>query len=92
MAVRLPVDTAVPVVTAPTLLLTEPVPPVKTAVKVVAVPEVTGLLAATKLVMTGAGTAVTVSVAALLLSVPVALVKTQRYWVPLLLTEVAAVV
>jgi hypothetical protein len=53
--------TAVPLVTAPTLLSTLPAPPEKTAVRVVELPAVIVLAAAVKLVITGMGTTVTVT-------------------------------
>ena len=52
---------AVPLVTVPTLLSTLPVPLLKTPVKVVEVPAVIVANAAEKLVITGAGTTVTVT-------------------------------
>ena len=54
---------ATAVVTAPMLWSTAPVPPVKTPVRVVAVPVVMGDFAAVKLVMTGVATTFTVTVA-----------------------------
>ena len=63
--------TAVPVVTAPTLLLTEPVP-TNTPVRVVDVPAGRVVFAAAKLVIDGAGT--TVTVAAAVTDAPVELV------------------
>ena len=53
--------TAVPLVTAPTLLLTLPVPPLNTAVKVVEPPTVIIAAAGVKLVIAGAATTVTVT-------------------------------
>ena len=53
--------TAVPLVIAPTLLLTLPVPPLKTAVKVVDPPAVIIAAAGVKLVIAGAATTVTVT-------------------------------
>ena len=53
-------DAAVPLVTAPTLLLTLPVPPLNTPVNVVEVPAVMGEAADVKLVMAGAATTVSV--------------------------------
>ena len=61
VAVVGPMVTAVPLITAPTLVSTEPVPPVNTAVSVVEVPSVIVVFAATKLVITGAATTVTVT-------------------------------
>jgi hypothetical protein len=63
--------TAVPLVTAPTLWSTLPVPLEKTAVRVVEAPAVMVLLAAAKLVMEGAAATVTVTSA---VAVPVELV------------------
>jgi hypothetical protein len=53
--------TAVPLVTVPTLVSIEPLPPLKTAVSVVEVPSVIVVFAAAKLVITGAATTVTVA-------------------------------
>ena len=53
--------TAVPLVTAPTLLFTLPVPPLNTAVNVVDPPAVMMAAAGVKLVMAGAATTVTVT-------------------------------
>ncbi len=53
--------TGVPLVTAPTLLSTLPVPLLNVAVKVVEVPAVMIAAAETKPVMAGAGTTVTVT-------------------------------
>jgi hypothetical protein len=53
--------TGVPLTTAPTPLLTLPVPPEKTAVRVVEFPAVIVLPAAVKLAIIGAGTTVTVT-------------------------------
>jgi hypothetical protein len=55
-------DAGVPLVTAPTLLFTLPVPPVKTAVRLVEVPVVIVGAAAVKLVMTGGATTFKVKV------------------------------
>ena len=52
---------AVPLVTAPTALLTLPVPPVNTPVRVVELPAVIVGAAAVKLVMTGAATTLNVN-------------------------------
>jgi len=64
--------TALPLVTAPTLLSTLPVTLLKTPVKVVEVPAVIVAAADTKLVITGADT--TVTMACLVTVVPAALV------------------
>ena len=55
--------TGVPLITGPTLLSMEPVPPEKTAVRVVEFPGVTAGAPAVKLVIAGAATTVTVAVA-----------------------------
>lgn len=54
--------TGVPLVTAPTPLLTLPVPPLNTAVNVVVFPETIVASAGVKLVIAGAATTVTVAV------------------------------
>src|ERR1019366_7948820 len=72
--------TAVPLVTAPTLLLTDPVPPANTAVSVVEFPAVMVACPARKLVIAGAAT--TVSFAAVVVAVPTELVNVARYWFP----------
>ena len=55
LALKLPVEIGVPLVTDPIPLSMDPVPPEKTAVSVVLVPEVIGDLAAVKLLMVGEG-------------------------------------
>jgi hypothetical protein len=64
--------TAVPLITAPTLLSTLPVPLLNTPVKVVEVPAVIVPARAEKLVITGAAT--TVTVVCLVTAVPAAFV------------------
>src|SRR5439155_7462253 len=77
LALKLPVEIGVPLVTDPIPLSMDPVPPEKTAVSVVLVPEVIGDLAAVKLVMVGAATTSTVSVFVAL--APAALVAVNVY-------------